>query len=175
MNDQNLLKEAKKLYSILKRTNLQVVFAESCTAGLISATLARLPGVSEYLCGSAVVYQIETKTNWLAVSPSSIQQQGVVSKIVAEEMAIGLLEKTPQAIIAASITGHLGPDAPANLDGIVCIGIAQRNAKKAKFDVTSTEHELAATGENKLRLHRQIEAAALVMTQLRICIEKAYA
>ncbi len=172
MNDQTLIIEAEKLYSVLKQMNQQIVFAESCTAGLIAATLARLPGVSEYLCGSAVVYQIETKTNWLSVSRDSIQQQGVVSKVVAEEMAIGVLQNTPQATIAASITGHLGPNAPVNLDGIVCIGIARRTAEGADIDVTSTQQKLTTTNENNLRLSRQHEAAALVMNQLRTCIEE---
>ena len=78
----------------LKAQNIRVVFAESCTAGLIAATLARVPGISNHLCGSAVVYRNETKTAWLSVSADDLADEtiGPVSEPVAESMGSGSSE-----------------------------------------------------------------------------------
>lgn len=118
---------AFRAFELLKKTNQVLVTAESCTAGLIAATLARVPGMSTVLAGGFIVYQIESKVAWLNVSPSMIEQHGVVSSEVAELMAEAVLRNTLHATIAISITGHLGPDAPVDLDGIAWLGFAQRN------------------------------------------------
>lgn len=120
---------AEDVMALLKKRRDQgelchIVLAESCTAGLIAATLGRVPGVSEFLAGSAVVYQIATKARWLSVDESALVDPGPVSRIVAEQMADGVLRMTPHASISLSITGHLGPAAPADLDGIAWCGLA---------------------------------------------------
>ena len=51
---------AIRLADCLRLRSRRVVLAESCTAGLVSAALAQVPGVSEFHCGSAVVYRLET-------------------------------------------------------------------------------------------------------------------
>ena len=45
---------------------------------------------------------------------------------VAELMAGRVLEKTPEADLGISVTGHLGPDAPPQLDGHVYVALAWR-------------------------------------------------
>ncbi|MEZ6041437.1 MAG: CinA family protein [Planctomycetaceae bacterium] len=104
----------------------KVVFAESCTAGLIAATLGRIPGVSDFLAGSTVVYQVETKACWLGADRGLLANPGPVSEVIATQMATGVLQMTPHADVSLSITGHLGPGAPAGLDGVVWLGIAKR-------------------------------------------------
>ncbi|HET6424444.1 MAG TPA: CinA family protein [Planctomycetaceae bacterium] len=117
---------ALALATELREKGLKIVFAESCTAGLASATLARIPGISEQHCGSAVVYRLDTKHEWLGVSRGLLEDPGPVSKEVAEAMATGVLKKTPEADIAAAITGHLGPNAPAGQDGLIWMAVASR-------------------------------------------------
>ena len=112
--------------TVLMQKGIKVVFAESCTGGLISATLARVAGISSVHCGSAVVYRLDTKTHWLGVSASMLIDPGPVSEPVAVAMAEGVLSRTPEAEMAVSITGHLGPNAPVNQDGQVFVGIARR-------------------------------------------------
>ena len=68
--------EAKRLSKLLEEHDLKIVFAESCTGGLISATLTRIPGISAYHCGSAVVYQEATKTGWLGVPRTMLDEHG---------------------------------------------------------------------------------------------------
>lgn len=118
---------AKSVAALLKQQNDVLVTAESCTAGLISATLARVPGVSSNLAGSFVVYQIASKIEWLGIPESLIRQHDVVSSEVARAMAERALLKTPHATVAIGITGHLGPDAPEDLDGVAWLGFAHRN------------------------------------------------
>lgn len=118
---------AEEIAQLLLRADWKVVFAESCTAGLISATLARVPGVSRVHCGSAVVYRLATKTEWLNVAAGVLEQFTAVSEPVAKAMAEGVMNRTPEADVAVSITGHLGPDAPAEQDGLIFVGIAIRD------------------------------------------------
>ncbi|MCA9058972.1 MAG: nicotinamide-nucleotide amidohydrolase family protein [Planctomycetaceae bacterium] len=118
-----LMNIAQSVATLLRETHSTLVLAESCTAGLIAATLSRIPGISEFLAGSAVVYQLKTKHAWLDVSPEIMEDPGVVSAAVAEAMVRGVLANTPQAGVAASITGHLGPNAPPELDGIAWCAI----------------------------------------------------
>ena len=117
---------ADDLVRQLSASAVKIVFAESCTAGLASALLAQIPGVSAWHCGSAVTYREATKTGWLGVSAEDIAKYTAVSEQIAGQMATGVLRKTPEANLALSITGHLGPDAPRDFDGLAFVGVAQR-------------------------------------------------
>ena len=65
ISTKHLHAAAGRLASLLKVLDVRVAFAESCTAGLVAASLARTPGISQWLCGSAVVYRDATKAAWL--------------------------------------------------------------------------------------------------------------
>ena len=161
----NLSADARRLADALRQIDKKVVFAESCTGGLVAASLAKVPGISDHLCGSAVTYRNDTKHQWLGVSNDKLTRPGPASAIVAREMAVGVLAMTPEADWSASVTGHLGPNAPKRLDGLVYVGIAHREAKErvaAKLHVTTSRYVLAT----KTRRQRQQEAAALVLQRL---------
>lgn len=153
-----LCEAGKRLAALLQQHNTRIVFAESCTAGLASATLAQSPGVSQWHCGSAVTYREATKTAWLEIPPSEIEAHNLVSAEIAQRMALGVLRITPEADIAAAITGHLGPHAPAELDGVTFIAIAQRQGDEIAI-VTTKKHPLKPTS----RSERQQEAAARLL------------
>jgi PncC family amidohydrolase len=163
---------AREVADLLALTKTRIVFAESCTAGLVSATLARVPGISEFHCGSAVVYRLDTKTRWLGVAASLLQDPGPVSDEVVRAMAVGVLERTPEANVSAAITGHLGPNAPADQDGLVFIGIARR--VPSGIDVRTIRRVLPAevtgmseAGTQSLREWRQGKAVELVLSFVR--------
>jgi PncC family amidohydrolase len=122
----SLLSVARRVARLLQQSNHKIVFAESCTAGLVSGSLSRIPGISAWHCGGMVTYRDETKTAYLGIDPKVLKQAGPVSERVARQMAERVLERTPEATIAASITGHLGPNAPKKLDGLVYVAIALR-------------------------------------------------
>ncbi len=171
-----LVKDATRLANELRTRGLRIVFAESCTAGLIAASLARFPGISEHLCGSAVVYRNATKTAWLGVSAQDLADEsiGPVSKAVAAAMATGVLKRTREADLAASVTGHLGPDAPPELDGVIYVAVARRDPADRTIAIDHViRHTLASDvppsdGESSptplsLRHRRQQQAAAFVL------------
>ena len=137
------------------------MLAESCTGGLVSAELAKVPGVSEWLCGSAVTYRCDTKVEWIGVKSEDIEQHTAVSKEVAGQMAQGVLRKTPEASLSASVTGHLGPDAPEGFDGLVFIAVAARMGSNIAT-VGVTRRQLQAGEREK----RQAEAATMVLQLL---------
>ena len=177
MTDQrDVYAEAVRLARALKRYGRKLVLAESCTGGLASAALAGIPGISAHLCGSAVVYRLGTKQSWLGIPGPLLKNPGPVSGPVAEEMARRVLQQTPEADLAASITGHLGPDAPSRQDGRLFIAAAWR------LDGTSAcrvfRHRLPAQRAGKtlaqalaLRRARQREAARLVLATVRRVLE----
>src|SRR5262245_42092441 len=118
---------ARHVARLLKAKDLKVVVAESCTGGLVSGALTKIPGISNHLCGGVIVYRNETKMAYLRIPAAVLANPGPVSAQVAELMARQVLEKTPEADVAVSVTGHLGPNAPRKLDGSVYATIVWRN------------------------------------------------
>ena len=110
---------ADQLADQLEGRNQRIVFAESCTAGLVSATLAQRPGISGWLIGSAVTYRASAKVAWLGVPESTLRQHTAESAQTTAAMARRLLDRTPEADLAVAVTGHLGPGAPPVIDGHV--------------------------------------------------------
>lgn len=148
---------AKQLSLELKRQNLQIVFAESCTAGLVSGVLAGIPGISASLCGSAATYQNETKQDWLQIDPQQISTHSSVCPQVTAAMARSVLSKTSQADLAVAVTGHLQPDAIKE-GPMVWIGAAKRQQDRVA-DVEPRFFSL----QQRSRMDRQWEAVELVL------------
>jgi nicotinamide-nucleotide amidase len=173
LNDRKLTAFASRVVKQLRAQNVRLVLAESCTGGLAAALLARIPGVSEFLCGSAVVYQVETKTRWLRVSRRLLRNPGPVSAEVASAMAAGALRATPHADVAAAVTGHLGPGAPPSQDGLVFLAFAQRVAGESphivvkKLELT-TEPDDRDSEKLQKRLRRQRSAAVHLLEWIRV-------
>ena len=146
-----------ELARLLKENSRRIVFAESCTAGLVSAILGQVPGISQWLCGSAVVYQESTKQAWLKIDSELIARHSAVSREVTEPLARAVLSSTPDAELAVAITGHLEPT--ATKDG------AHAFVASAVRDGGAIEQR----GTDFLRLHqptrveRQWEAALAVI------------
>ena len=120
---------AREILCLLEQTDRRIVCAESCTEGLVSATIAGVPGASRWLCGSAVVYRNATKTAWIGVPAVLLDDpaRGDVCEQTAIRMAQGVLIATPEASVSVSVTGHLGPGTPPDLDGVVYLGWAERD------------------------------------------------
>ncbi len=142
---------AGEIRGLLERTGVQLVCAESCTAGLVAVTLGKWPGISGWLCGSFVVYQTDIKHHWLGIDESLLNDPniGPVSKEVTRQLTCKALEKTPPATWCVAVTGHLGPGAPAELDGVVFIALAQR--KRSEDTVARGEWELIAEEKVAMR------------------------
>lgn len=93
----------------LKTNGLILSTAESCTAGLISSTIAQTSGSSQWLDSGFIVYSAEAKNNMLGVKFETIKTYDITSCEVSEEMAIGAL-KNSRGNISIAVTGVAGPN-----------------------------------------------------------------
>ena len=82
---------ACKVYDKLKKQGKTLSTAESCTGGLIGATLTAVPGVSECYGFGVVTYANEAKEKLLGVKKETLETLGAVSEETACQMAEGAL------------------------------------------------------------------------------------
>lgn len=96
--------------NLLKKKNLTVSTAESCTGGSIAARLTSVPGSSEYFKGGIVAYSNEVKEELLHVSSVTLQERGAVSEETVIEMVKGAMDtlKTDCAVATSGIAGPGG-------------------------------------------------------------------
>ena len=115
----------EKLVKLLKSKGYHISFAESCTGGLVSASLVSVADASSVFCESVVTYSNEAKINRLGVKKEIIDFLGVVSEDVAGAMASGVCALTG-AEIGVGITGIAGPTGgtPDKPVGMVCFGFS---------------------------------------------------
>ena len=134
----------------LSARNETLAGAESCTAGLIAALVACIPGASAVLWGSFVSYTEDAKESMLGIPKELIKQHGPVSRFVAEAMATKALEKSG-ASWAYSVTGLAGPggDGSPTPIGTVWISIAGRGeGKSGQFHIESKKQIFTGTRDD---------------------------
>ncbi|MCK5622954.1 MAG: CinA family protein [Alphaproteobacteria bacterium] len=125
--DDALTALAGAVLDCAKAAGLKIATAESCTGGLIAASLTEIPGSADVFERGFVTYSNEAKIELLGVSASLITDPGAVSDLVARAMAEGALAQS-RADIALAVTGIAGPgggsaDKPV---GLVFIGTAKK-------------------------------------------------
>jgi len=101
-------KLAERLSSAAAAGGLTVATAESCTGGLLAATITDLPGASEHYAGGIVAYANDVKVHHLGVDPAELESRGAVSEAVALQMASGACRRF-SADVAMAVTGIAGP------------------------------------------------------------------
>lgn len=82
--------------------------AESLTAGLITSTLATVPGISAILRGGVVCYANDIKHSLLGVDQELLRRHGPVHPKVAAELALGAA-RLLRADFGLATTGVAGP------------------------------------------------------------------
>ncbi|TWT98934.1 CinA family protein [Neorhodopirellula pilleata] len=145
---------ASTLVERLKSRGERLALAESCTSGMAAAIIGGVPGASNVFCGSMVTYRIASKQAWLGVPKQIIDIHSAESRATTEAMATCLLEACPEADWTAAVTGHFGPDAPADHDGEVFFCLARRIATHEPRVL----HRRVHLNESQ-RIARQIEAS----------------
>lgn len=134
--------------------------AESCTGGLIMATLTEVPGSSDVVDRGFVTYSNAAKTDMLGVKPETLESYGAVSEQVAAEMATGALARS-QAGIAISVTGIAGPGGSEHKpEGRVCFGLA------TAFGTRTETVDFGAIGRAQVRAATVAHALKLVARAL---------
>lgn len=138
----------------LRQVGWQVTVAESCTAGLVTARLAAVPGSSAYLTTGLVTYSNLAKQQFLYVPETLIQRCGAVSPEVALAMARGALRAT-NTDLAVGLTGIAGPDGGSLTKpvGTVYLAAVARNGNTVEYS--------AQFPGNRDRIRFQASQAAL--------------
>lgn len=96
--------------------------AESCTGGLLAASIINAANASRVLDASFVTYAAEAKMRYAHVAKETIDAYGVVSEEVAKELASGAAKET-KSEVGVGITGLAGPGGMPGLPaGTVCFG-----------------------------------------------------
>ena len=113
----------KKIERILVHRKFTVTTAESCTGGLIAASLVNADGISAVFKEGYITYSNEAKVKLLGVKEETLARFGAVSRETAKEMAEGA-EKASGAEAAIAVTGIAGPGGgtPEKPVGLVYIG-----------------------------------------------------
>jgi nicotinamide-nucleotide amidase len=99
---------AETVLDLCRRRGWKLATAESCTGGMIAASLTDIAGSSDVLERGFVTYSNEAKTDLLGVPAGLIAQYGAVSEPVARAMVLGALARAPVEL-AVSVTGVAGP------------------------------------------------------------------
>ena len=117
--------------------------AESCTGGLLAASLTDMAGSSQWFERGYVTYSNAAKAACLQVSPMLIKAEGAVSEAVARSMALGA-QLSSGVTAAVSITGIAGPSGgtAGKPVGTVCFGWAVERVDASNHITTTTTHFL---------------------------------
>ena len=140
---------AERLQGICLGRGLTVALAESCTGGLIAATLTSVAGSSGYFLGGVVSYSNEAKEAFLDVPAATLEAHGAVSAQVAKAMAAGARARF-EADLAAGITGIAGPDGGSEEKpvGLTYLGLAHgagTDVRRFTFSGDREANRLAGT------------------------------
>lgn len=113
----------ENIVNLLKKHELVLATAESCTGGLMAGRLVNVAGVSDVFGQGFITYSNKAKKKLLDVSKSTLKKYGAVSKQTAKEMAVGAAILSG-ADVAVSITGLAGPGGATKEKpvGMVCMG-----------------------------------------------------
>lgn len=157
MDDANLLRAAQDLLAQAEARALKLATAESCTGGLIAATLVRIAGSSAVVERGFITYSNEAKIEMLGVPAELIARRGAVSAEVAIAMAEGVLTHAP-AELAVAVTGIAGPGGGSAEKpvGLVHIAAARKSGPRL--------HEEKRFGDiGRENVQRETVAAALAL------------
>ena len=148
---------ASDVLALCRERGLMIATAESCTGGLISASLTSVPGSSDVFDRGFATYSNDAKVEMLGVPMEEIAAHGAVSEQVAAHMARGAVARSA-AQIGVSVTGVAGPGGTqAKPEGMVCFGVAT-----AQWRHTETV-QFGAIGRDSVRLETVNHALSLVL------------
>lgn len=147
--------------AMLAKRNYTIAAAESCTAGMFTATLVNVAGASEVLNESFITYSNAAKTKYLGVKEETLKSVGAVSEETAAQMAEGAA-KAANANVGVGITGLAGPggETPEKKAGLVYIGVCVNGKTKVnRYQLRGNRQKV-----------REI-AVSRAMTMVRLAVE----
>ena len=126
-------KLSQKIVNVLRKKELKISFAESCTGGLLSSSITSISNSSKVFTIGLVTYSNQSKISLLKVPKKIISKHGVVSYETCLSM-VKNLNKISKTYISVSITGIAGPKGGTKKKpvGLVFIGIKKGNKTLVK-------------------------------------------
>lgn len=164
-SEPSLTERAAELLEHARSQGVHIATAESCTGGLIGATLTEIAGSSDVYEGGIISYAYAVKESELGVSADSLAQYGAVSEQVALEMVEGVLRELLSDFddnnrLAVAVTGVAGPgQSESKPAGTVWFGICGRGPAQA---------ELKQFSGDRHSVREQTVAHALAMMEARL-------
>ncbi len=119
------------LINELRRRDLTVSAAESCTGGLVARRLTDIPGCSDVFAGGCVTYCDDAKMKLLGVSAQTLERYTAVSEQTAAEMATGV-RRALGTDIGLATTGFAGPGGGTDRDPVGTVYIAVADADSVR-------------------------------------------
>lgn len=152
-----------RVVDALKKENMTLACAESCTGGLFGARLTRVPGASDVFEGGIITYQDRVKATLLQVSGKLLAERGAVTGEAAKQMAEGARELLGTDI-AISITGFAGPKVPPGGElGRVYIALAHWGGTEVHDLHFPDQREKVREGAVEEALHYILDAIPRVI------------
>ena len=129
----------------LRKQNLTVATAESCTGGYIAHRITAVPGASDYFEGSIVSYDNRIKEELLDVDKKTIERYGVVSCEVVEQMAVNVARKLKTGCSIA-VSGIMGPEGGTKEKPVGTVWICTMNEN----ELLSREYRVGSSREENI-------------------------
>lgn len=118
---------ARRVLHAARARGVTIAAAESCTGGLVAASICAIAGASDVFERGFVTYTNRAKMEMIGVPADTLDAHGAVSEPTARAMALGALEASP-CDLAVAITGIAGPGggSPEKPVGTVHVAVAAR-------------------------------------------------
>lgn len=131
--DDELSEAGRRVVHGFSSAGVTIACAESLTAGLLSATVATVPGASAVLRGGVVVYATELKASLGGVPREVLDADGAVAPTTARYLAAHVREACG-ATLGVALTGVAGPEPQEGKPvGQVFIGLADGTKATAQL------------------------------------------
>ncbi|NIZ47486.1 CinA family protein [Entomospira nematocerorum] len=151
---------AKSIITYYKENNRILLLTESITAGGIAQRLAEVPGASEVLWGSLVLYQAAAKSQILQINNALLSPDRIASQETVIAMAQATIhlyhknqEEKQKNYSSLSISGF----ADGSQAGVVsCALITENNIHAVTWNLSGTRNEIQQTS-----IHLALELLAL--------------
>jgi nicotinamide-nucleotide amidase len=158
--DDELRQTAAHVLDVFRARGWKLATAESCTGGLVAASLTEIAGSSDVVDRGFVTYSNAAKQAMLGVPAATLKRHGAVSAETAAAMAAGAL-KNSLADVSVAITGIAGPGGGSRQKpvGLVYFAAASRDGRRV-----AKSRRYGKIGRRRVREQSVAEALDLLAT-----------
>ena len=153
-----LIASATSLLQLCRERGVMLATAESCTGGLIAATLTEVAGSSDVVDRGFVTYSNAAKRELLGVPTDLIEEQGAVSEAVVRAMAKGALARS-NADVTVAVSGVTGPGGGTAEKPV---GLVHLSVARTGRPTLHRECRFGAIGRSDVRMETVAEAFSLI-------------